>query len=315
MQQLWSRRRVAGFGLPLGSVTGAAGGSGGNPVASNLLRSGGGGGDDRSANPGVDLDFWYWDYPGMPTPAFQIRLNGDHGVLWIGVHAGFGPIYIDQVGVELTSTDVAPAHRWRRVYRRIHGSGGRTHHRRPLRPHQRPHQMGARLEGTRARLQRPVGATIAGGLVKFAGPPIEYDGMLLIKVGTIGVIAVGAYAEVTGPDGYTSIAILGGVFIPIGIPPIIDLTGLALGLGYNRRLIVPDDLNLIPSFPLIEALDRPEALANNPMQALVAFRNASPASRGSLLVCRPDCAEPCSRWSTSPPSFMSRSMAASKSAC
>ena len=281
VQSFGAGAQVTGFGLPLGSVTGAAGGSGGNPVASNLLRSGGGGGDDRSANPGVDLDFWYWDYPGMQSPPFQIRLNGQDGVIWIPVHAGFGPIYIDQVGVELSSTDIALL---------IDGGmsiAGFSAEVDELTIDIRfnqisdPTKWGLDLKGLALGYSGP-SVDVAGGLVKFAGPPIEYDGMLLIKIGTIGAIAVGAYAVVPGADGYTSIAILGGVFVPIGIPPIIDLTGIALGLGYNRRLIVPDDINLIPSFPLIEALDRPEALANNPMQALVAFRNASPASRGSL---------------------------------
>ena len=58
---------------------------------------------------------------------------------------------------------------------------------------------------------------------------------------------IGSYAVVgSGSDEFTSLAIFGGVFVPIGIPPIINLTGFALGLGYNRRLIVPDDLNQIP---------------------------------------------------------------------
>jgi hypothetical protein len=272
---------VGDFGLPLGAVSGSASGSGSNPVASNLLRSGGGGGDNRPANPGVDLDFWYWDYPGMPTPPFQIRLNGQQGVLWIGVHAGFGPIYIDQVGVELSSTNAALLIDGGVSIAGLSAQVDELTIGIPFDHIKDPTGWTLDLKGLALGYSGP-GIEIAGGLVKFVGPPIEYDGMLLIKIGTIGVIAVGAYAVVPGSDGYTSIAILGGVFIPIGIPPIINLTGLALGMGYNRKLIVPDDLNAIPSFPLVEALDRPEQLANNPIQALVAFRNASPASRGSF---------------------------------
>ncbi len=281
VQHFGAGAEVAGFGLPLGSVTGAAGGAGSNPVASNLLRSGGGGGDNRAANPAVDLEVWFWDYPGMPTPPFQIRLNGESGVLFIGVHAGFGPIYIDQIGIGLTSTDVSLLIDGGVSIAGLTAQVDELTIDVPFAHIGDPTRWGLDLKGLALGYSGP-SVQIAGGLVKFAGPPIEYDGMLLIKVGTIGVIAIGAYAQVTGPDGYTSIAILGGVFIPLGIPPIINLTGLALGLGYNRRLIVPDDLNAIPSFPLVQALDRPEALANNPMQALVAFRNASPASRGAF---------------------------------
>src|SRR6266700_906235 len=217
----------------------------------------------------------------MPTPPFQIRLNGQQGVLWIGVHAGFGPIYIDQVGVELSSTNVALL---------IDGGvsiAGFTAQVDdltigvPFNSINNPTGWTLDLKGLALGYSGPE-IEIAGGLVKFDGPPIEYDGMLLIKVSEIGLVVVGSYAVVVGGDGYTSIAILGGVFIPLGIPPIINLTGFALGMGYNRKLIVPDDLNLIPSFPLVQALDRPEQLANNPMQALIAFRNASPASRGSF---------------------------------
>lgn len=272
---------VAGFGLPLGAISGSASGSGSNPIASNLLRSGGGGGDNRPVNPAVDLDLWYWDYPGMPKPPFQIRLNGGSGVLWIGVHAGFGPIYIDQVGVELSSTEagllidggVSIAGLTAQVDELTIGV--------PFAHIKDPSQWSLDLKGLALGFTGPE-ITIAGGLVKFDGPPIEYDGMLLIKIGPIGAIAIGAYAVVPGPDGYTSIAMLGGVFIPIGLPPIINLTGIALGMGYNRKLIVPEDINLIPAFPLVQALDKPEALANNPMKALVAFRQASPASRGSF---------------------------------
>lgn len=272
---------VADFGLPLGAVTGNASGSGSNPVASNVLRSGGGNGDASPANPKCNLDLWFWDFPGMPKPPFQIRLNGQQGVLWIGVHAGFGPIYIDQVGVELSSTNagllidggVSIAGLTAQVDELTIGV--------PFAHINNPTAWTLDLKGIALGYSGPE-IEIAGGLVKFEGPPIEYDGMLLIKVSEIGVVVVGSYAVVQGPDGYTSIAILGGVFIPIGIPPIINLTGFALGMGYNRKLIVPDDLNAIPSFPLVQALDRPEQLANNPMQALIAFRDASPASRGSF---------------------------------
>ena len=52
-------------------------------------------------NPGVDLEAWAWKQP------FKIKFGGSDTILWIGVHRAFGPIHIDQVGLEITSTDVA----------------------------------------------------------------------------------------------------------------------------------------------------------------------------------------------------------------
>jgi hypothetical protein len=90
------------MGLPLGAVTG--GQVGGNPVAAGLLRSdsGSAGGDPQPVNPGVDVGAFYWSGP-IGDEQFHITFNGSAGPLWIPVHAGFGPIYIDQLGVELTS--------------------------------------------------------------------------------------------------------------------------------------------------------------------------------------------------------------------
>ena len=72
------------------------------------------------------------------------------------------------------------------------------------------------------------------------------------------------------------------MFVIIGIPPIIEITGLGLGIGYNRELIVPDDLNQIPSFLLVEALDAPDKIADDPMGALLNIRDQIPARRGSF---------------------------------
>ena len=35
----------------------------------------------------------------------HIRMGGEAEALWIGVHSQFGPIYIDQVGVRLTTVE------------------------------------------------------------------------------------------------------------------------------------------------------------------------------------------------------------------
>ena len=60
------------------------------------------------------------------------------------------------------------------------------------------------------------------------------------------------------------------------------IEAIGLGVGYNRELIVPDDMNKIPSFILVAALDDGGALANDPMGALLQIRDSIPAKRGSL---------------------------------
>ena len=66
----------------------------------SLLSQGGGGGDgDGQTNPACDLAVW----AGAPDDGkFHVLIGGKRDQpLWIGVHASFGPIYIDQIGVQL----------------------------------------------------------------------------------------------------------------------------------------------------------------------------------------------------------------------
>ena len=275
---------LGGFGLPLSAALSGAGG-GSNPVASNLLASGGSGGsagDGQSVNPAADIDAWYWDDGGASSPALHVLVGGQEGLLWIPIQAGFGPIFIDQLGVGVSDTRLTLAVDGGVSIAGLSAQVDDLSVAVPYRTAGDPSTWVLDLKGLAVGYSGPA-VDIAGGLVKFDGPPVEYDGMLLIQIGDIGAVVIGSYAVVgAGADEFTSLAIFGGVFVPIGIPPIINLTGIALGLGYNRRLIVPEDLNSIPDFMLVKALDRPEELANNPMQALYAFRSQVPPARGVL---------------------------------
>ncbi|HKD78093.1 MAG TPA: DUF6603 domain-containing protein [Candidatus Angelobacter sp.] len=274
------------FGIPLGQATG--GGVGGNPVAAGLLQSGGAPGDNHPANPAVDVGVWMVPTGIVPGPAndgnFHIRFGDKQDQpLWIPVHAGFGPIYIDQLGVGITSD---PG-----VELLIDGSvkvDGLTAQANalgvtiPFRSLANPAGWSLDLGGLAIAFSSP-GVTIAGGLLKNPGPPIEYDGMLLIQITQFGFVAVGAYSQPTDAQGkYTSLFIFAGVFIVIGLPPIIEIDGLGLGVGYNRELIVPDDMNQIPSFILVAALDDAGKFANDPMGELMSIRESIPARRGSF---------------------------------
>lgn len=274
---------LGGFGLPIGSALGSGGGS--NPVASNLLGSGGSGGssgDAQSVNPSSDVDVWYWSDPANTGGPLRVLVGGQNGVFWIPVHGQFGPIFISELGLGITSTSASLVIDGGVSIAGLSAEVDELSVTVPYAHVSDPSKWSLDLKGLAVGYSGP-GISIAGGLVKFDGPPIEYDGMLLIEVAGIGAIVIGSYSVVgDGADQYTSFAIFGGVFVPVGLPPIVNLTGFALGLGYNRRLIVPDDLNQIPQFMLVEALDDPEALANNPMQALFTFRQQVPPSRGAL---------------------------------
>ncbi|MCV2393290.1 alpha/beta hydrolase, partial [Actinotalea sp. M2MS4P-6] len=274
---------LSGFGLPLSAALGGGGGS--NPVASNLLSSGGSGGaggDDQSVNPVTDVDVWYWDDAGASSATLHVLVGGQDGLFWIPIHAGFGPIFIDELGVGVSSTTLTLAIDGGVSVAGLTAEVDELSVAVPYASVTDPSTWVIDLKGLAVGYSGPA-ISIAGGLVKFDGPPIEYDGMLLVKIGTIGAIVIGSYAVVgEGADEYTSFAVFGGVFVPIGLPPIINLTGIALGMGYNRRLVVPEDLNTIPDFMLVKALDRPEDLANDPMKALYSFRDQVPPSRGAL---------------------------------
>src|SRR6266487_4453194 len=207
----------------------------------------------------------------------DLDLPGSSGGSLVVAHAGagaelggFGPIFIDQLGVGVSDTRLTLAIDGGVSIAGLTAQVDDLSVAVPYRTAGDPSTWILDLKGLAVGYSGP-GIDIDGGLVKFDGPPLEYDGMLLIEIASIGAVVIGSYAEVgSGADEFTSLAIFGGVFVPIGIPPIINLTGFALGLGYNRRLIVPDDLNQIPSFMLV--------------QALYSFRQQVPPARGVLWV-------------------------------
>jgi hypothetical protein len=124
--------------------------------------------------------------------------------------------------------------------------------------------------------------SIAGGLSKNPGPPIEYDGMLSAVIAGRGFTVVGGYARPSDSQGsYTSLFIFVSLPIPLGGPPFLFVTGLGGGLGYNRELIPPTDLSQLPDFFLISAIDD-DALSNDPMGALVSMGKAVPPVRGGF---------------------------------
>ena len=91
---------------------------------------------------------------------------------------------------------------------------------------------------------------IGGSLVRTQGQSgIEYDGSLLISIGSYAIDAVGSYTVI---DGIPSLFVYGMVDAPIGGPPAFFVTGLAAGFGLNRALRLPA-ANQLSTYPLIQA--------------------------------------------------------------
>ena len=274
------------LGLPLSQATGGNVG-GNNPVASSLLSGGGtggnGGGDSQPLNPAVDVAAWYWSAPSGDS-TFHILFAGNDQPIWIGVHAQLGPIYLDQIGVILNDNTSASLVLDATVkVGPLTGEVDELGVTIPFKSIMHPGDWTLDLKGLALSFQTP-GITIAGALLKNdSGATIEYDGMLLIQITEFGLVAVGAYSKPTDASGdYTSVFIFAGLYIIIGIPPVIEVEAIGLGVGYNRELIIPDDINQIPSFILVAALDDGGALANDPMGELMQIRTSIPAKRGSL---------------------------------
>ena len=280
------------LGLPLSQATGGNVG-GNNPVASGLLGGGGdggnSGGDTQPVNPAIDISAWYWSTaPSGAIPAgdgtFHILFAGSDGPIWIGIHAQLGPIYLNQIGILLNgnvsaslvldaTVKVGP----------LTGQVDQLGVTIPFKSLRTPGDWTLDLKGLALSFQTP-GVEIAGALLKNdSGGVVEYDGMLLVKITEFGLVAVGAYSKPKDASGdYTSVFIFAGLFIVLGIPPVIEVEAIGLGVGYNRELIVPDDMNKIPDFILVAALDDGGALANDPMGELLQIRDSIPAKRGSL---------------------------------
>ncbi|MFB8761211.1 DUF6603 domain-containing protein [Nocardiopsis alba] len=123
------------------------------------------------------------------------------------------------------------------------------------------------LEGLGAGFSRgPV--TVAGAVVHRtrAGYEYDYEGLLLVKATQWGLLAVASYArikDIENRPGYTSLFVFGGLAGKIAGPPPVVFTGLALGVGYNSRVRLPEAEG-VPEFPFVKALDDMAGFAGDP---------------------------------------------------
>ncbi|MFB6566413.1 DUF6603 domain-containing protein [Streptomyces noursei] len=96
-----------------------------------------------------------------------------------------------------------------------------------------------------------------------ASPPYRsvLGGVLLVDTGTITGSAVGAYVVPGEAGTQPSVFAFGALGSDKGIgPPPFQVRGVALGLGWNSRLRLPEDVEAVADFPFLVALDDPGAI-------------------------------------------------------
>ena len=276
-----TKLELAGLSAALGGASG-----GDNAVAGGLVNSGS---HDDAPKPRFSPALAIQKHG--TDAAFVTFTAGDGtGPWWVVIQRGFGPIYIEQVGLAVTMAAgqvgsvgllidgkvsllglTASVDDLSITYLVSVGS--------PL----DPHAWAVDLAGLAVTADFG-GLSLAGGLRKFpvATGGVQYLGMLLAKLAVYGISVYGGYGLVGPPgDQYASLFLFGAVNGPIGGPPAFFVTGIGGGFGINRDLIYPSDLTQFPAYPFIKALD-PAARPGDPMTELDQVRGFFPPDRGSF---------------------------------
>ena len=81
---------------------------------------------------------------------------------------------------------------------------------------------------------------------------------------------------------YTSFFIFGALSAPLGGPPAFFVTGIGAGVGLNRRLAIPDEIDRVPDFTLVKAMDPSSGFASNPLGSLEGLIDDFPVERGTF---------------------------------
>jgi hypothetical protein len=276
-----AKLELAGLSAALGGASG-----GDNAVASGLLSSGG---HDDAPKPRFSPALAIQKHGA--SAAFVTFTAGDGtGPWWVVIQRGFGPIYIEQVGLAVTMA----ANQVGSVGLLIDGKVSllgltaavddlSVTYLVPVGSPLDAHAWAVDLAGLAVTADFS-GLSLAGGLRKFpvSEGGVQYLGMLLAKLAVYGISVYGGYGLVGPPgDQYASLFLFGAVNGPIGGPPAFFVTGIGGGFGINRDLVYPSDLTQFPTYPFIKALD-PAARPGDPMTELDQVRGFFPPDRGSF---------------------------------
>jgi len=105
------------------------------------------------------------------------------------------------------------------------------------------HELGFELRGLSVAVENPP-MSVSGSFMKVGD---QFAGQVTLHLETLSLGAIGAYGEY---EGHPSLFIYAFLDYPLGGPAFFFVEGLAVGFGYNRRLIVPP-INQISQFPLV----------------------------------------------------------------
>ena len=273
-----------GVRLQLSGLAVAPGGGGdGNAMANSLVNDAGAAGANNrpSFSPSLSIQ----QHPTTPL-AVGLRAGDPPGPWWIVVQRQLGPLYVERVGLDT----VEQGGRVTRISLLFSGSVslfGLT---------AAVDQLSLNWEGGDvlsisswsvdlmglAVSAEMAGVSLAGGLLKSIDPAgvTSYVGMLVGRFATYGLSVFGGYAS--DDAGHASFFVFGAVTGPIGGPPAFFLTGLGGGLGINRGLVIPTDLNEFATYPFIQALDPAASAPPNPMDKLRELNEYFPHSPGNF---------------------------------
>jgi hypothetical protein len=89
--------------------------------------------------------------------------------------------------------------------------------------------------------------SIMGGMLGTL-EPLDFVGALSVRAPELSLSAFAGYAEY---QGHPSFFLYGVLDAPIGGPPPFFVTGIAAGVGFNRKLLIPD-VSGVATFPLVQ---------------------------------------------------------------
>lgn len=278
---------VNDLALPLAR---AAGGS--NPVANKVL------GQSRESGTELAPTFSPELITRSNPASIELRMGGGNPPWWVPVQRSFGPLYVEQVGINVTSTGEGPARQIAFVTVLMDGGVSIAGLSMavddlaltiPANSPFAPQGWSVDLAGLAVAYDSS-GVKIAGGLRKIQRDgAVEYAGMLEIRFAQFGLTAVGSYGEFPQPsppadpnETYSSFFVFAALDYPIGGPPAFFVTGLGAGIGLNRQLVLPQDVTEVPSHTLISAMDSNSGLAADPMKGLDRMARDFPPEPGTF---------------------------------
>jgi len=105
--------------------------------------------------------------------------------------------------------------------------------------------------------------SMAGGFVKTESedpenPGTQYNGAVAIQAAKWGITAMGSFASIKDQP---SLFIFGVLDAILGGPPVFFVTALAVGFGYNRKIVMPA-INQVQNFPFVKAAVNPKLFSD-----------------------------------------------------